>query len=475
MNKVLLFSALIVNAFCQFNQTVNTTPVLQPDSLPFKINIVLSDFQLPSDNLEGIGLQSFVSASCEGKWLLLAGRTNGLHGFDTVGANFPPRRQNTLIYVIDPNKKSVITRSLTDSGSGLTQDQIDTLSVTAAEYYQIGNTLYMVGGYGVESATGVFSTKLTLTAIDIPGLIAWVENSNSKKTAKQSIRQTSHPLLQVTGGYLTQANPHEPFLLIFGQNFIGAYTPDSNGLYTEQVRPFNIIDNGKTLYVLPLAQFDQNPNYRRRDLNVIPIVQQGSRSLDFGYVALSGVFTIAGGVWTVPVWIDVKGESYMPDPTNPNTFAQGMNNYISARAELFSKATNEMYCILMGGISYYTYANGIFTPDAIIPFTNNVTTLKIDSSGNFSQYIMENEYPFIPAQFTNPGNELLFGASARFIPTNNLSAFSNGVFSLDELASEPVLLGYIVGGIQSTLPNTADSLGETAASPYIFSVFLERR
>src|SRR5690348_15932396 len=176
------------------NQTETLSPLLSPDSLPFTISNSLADFQLPSDNLNSFGIQSFAWAIHENKALFLAGRTNGLHGFSPGNNNFPPLLQNTLVYVVDPKTKTVKTRSLTDSSSKLSQSQIDTLSVTAPQYFQVDNTLYMVGGYGVDTATGQFSTKSTLTAIDIPGLMRWVEKG--KSSAAKSIRQTSRPLLQ---------------------------------------------------------------------------------------------------------------------------------------------------------------------------------------------------------------------------------------------------------------------------------------
>ena len=88
---------------------------------------------------------------------------------------------------------------------------------------------------------------------------------------------------------------------------------------------------------------------------------------------------------------------------------------------------------------------------------------------------MENQYPVILSEFPpNLDVPLFFGAEARFVPENHLPIFSNGVFSIDELGSSPVLLGYIVGGIQSTVDNTA-SMADSAASPYIFSVYIQRR
>ena len=88
-------------------------------------------------------LQSFASGIYNGQWVLIAGRTNGLHGFSDDGlANFPPRYQNTDVWVIDPVSKETWSRSLDDTSSGLTSSEIDSLSSTNTESYQDGNTLY---------------------------------------------------------------------------------------------------------------------------------------------------------------------------------------------------------------------------------------------------------------------------------------------------------------------------------------------
>ena len=135
------------------NQTSDLSPIFPPDSLPFTISITLADFQLPSDNLNAFGIQSFAWAVYQGKALLIAGRTNGLHGFDIGDNNFPPRQQNTIVYVVDPDSQTVATKSLLDPSSQLSQSQIDALSVTASQYFQVNNTLYIVGGYGVDTPT----------------------------------------------------------------------------------------------------------------------------------------------------------------------------------------------------------------------------------------------------------------------------------------------------------------------------------
>jgi hypothetical protein len=452
------------------NQTPTVSPILSGSDLPFRVSIESADFSLPS------GLHSYVSATYGGKWLLLAGRTNGMHDFNDDDNNFPPRKQNTTVYVVDPARQTVSSKSLADPRSGLTQRQIDLLSVTSPQAYQVGTTLYMTGGYGVDTATGRFSTKDALTAIYVPGLMHWVEEVVANETAAQYIRQTFDPIFQVTGGYMTQG-PRNVTLLIFGQNFEGFYVPSASGVYTQQVRRFRIVDDGVTLSFSPKALVDTlstpippNPHYRRRDLNVVPVVTVTRGLPVSSWVALSGVFTLPGGAWTVPVSISPLGVPSMADPSLPGTFKQGMNNYVAPTLGLFSTSGN-MYTVVMGGISFGYFANGVFQTDGELPFINQVTTIRIDPQGGFTQYLMDAEYPVIRSTESNPGNPLLFGAGAQFFPSTPLPMFDNGVLQLERLGTAPVVVGYIAGGIQSTVPNTAQR-SDSAASPYIFKVTL---
>lgn len=466
ISRLSLFAALgWLSSLSADNQTPDTSSIYPENDLPFRIQIEQADFSLPN------GLHSGVKATYKGKWLFLAGRTNGMHSFNFDNNNFPPSMQNQVVYVVDPVKKTVVSKSLTDPSSGLTQHQVDLLSVTSPQYYRTGQTLYITGGYGVDTSSGLFSTKDVLTAINVPGLIHWVLDAYPGETAAQHIRQISDPIFRVTGGYMTKIG--HTTLLVFGQNFQGFYLPSSSGEYTEQIRRFKIYDNGKKLAVkiLPSKPLIQEPNYRRRDLNVVPIVQVKCGFSVPALTALSGVFTLTGGIWTIPVIISANGNSTTKDANDPEAFKQGMNNYACATLGLFSRRHEEMYTLLLGGLSYGFFDNGVFETDEEIPFINQVTTIKLDKHGDFKQYIMSGQYPVIISTQSNPGNPLLFGAGAYMIQNPSLPAYRNGVLKLDGLCKEPVLLGYIVGGIQSTLPNT-NVASDSAASSYIFKVTL---
>lgn len=457
LSLIMFFSAQAAGP--NLNQTDTLSPVLVDMPLPFSITIETEDYQVPG------GIHSGASAQYQSKVLYIAGRTNGLHGFNNDDFNFPPQQQNTSVIVIDLDKKRVYSRDMNDPASGLTQEQIDTLSVTSPQHYQSGNTLYITGGYGVDTFSGNFSTKDKLSALDVPGLINWVMNPGTAPAASNYIRQISNPAFQVTGGAMMQVKGF-PTLLIFGQNFQGYYTDSSNGLYTQQVRRFTIFDDGINLGATILPPTDPDPSFRRRDLNVIPVMQ--CKNIQ-SFIALSGVFTIPGGIWTVPVEITAGGIPSMANPNLPTTFKQGMNNYASAHAELFAK-NGTMYSLLFGGLTYEYYQDGEFLTDSEIPFTNQITCIKRTKNGDYTQFLLPTEYPVILSTQSNPGNPLLFGSGAKFVNAPGIAAYSNSVLKLKKI-KKPTVIGYIIGGIQSTVPNTF-TMSDSAASPYIFKVTL---
>jgi hypothetical protein len=509
---VALFVVLVCHCFGECppctNQTANLTIPLPEDSLPYRVTIEQADFSLPA------GLHSFAFAVHEGEWLLISGRNNGLHDVDNTDPNvnpFPPEAQNTYVFVINPKTKTSYYRSLYDSSAGLSQHQIDLLSAGDTLFYYAKNksTLYLVGGYGIDTASNTMGTKNALTAIDVPSLIRWVKDPRKSKSAAKCIRTIYDPLFQLTGGVMLQSNEHQPHLLAFGQNFDGNYTTSSGGAYSQQIRPIQIVDNGSDLFMHPLPQPQQQITYRRRDLNVVPIVRKNGKSLSMSFTALSGVFTPGDinnspGAWTVPIEINPDGTSRMLDANDPNTFAQAMNNYSCANVGLYSTRKDKMYILLFGGISSSLFSDGsdcntdpnpqcncctawrpakgnIFTVCCNLPFTNDVTTIEIDKQGIYRQYIMSGTFPIINSSppvcpgyppMTCSGGPLqtiyLFGTNAAFIPAEGLPTFPNGVIALDKL-DKPFFAGYIIGGIASTILDT-NCTTDTQASFYVFKV-----
>jgi hypothetical protein len=450
-------------AYATANQTDDLSPILPQSGLPFHVVIEKANFQLP------VGFHSGVVGVYKGLWVFIGGSLVGLHGFGPDP--FSASGQNTNIYVVNPTTGTVASRSLADPSSGLNQLQIDSLSVISPQGYQDGDTLYMTGGYGVDKTTGTFGTRSTLTAVNLPGIVQWVINpGNPGNTVVNNIRQMSNPIFQISGGRMYKSGNMTQ--LIFGQNFTGVYTPGSSGNYSQQIKQFQIKSAGGQLAIDMYTPIPQSPNinFRRRDLNIVPALFNNNNLLKYGFIAYAGVFTVAGGVWTVPVVINDTSAT-MADPSLPTTFKQAMNQYICATAGLYSRKSSSMYHIFLGGISYGYYdTNGVFQTDSEIPFINQVTTVAMDNTGTFRQYLMNAQYPTILSTGANAGNPLLFGTGAYFIENNTVQKYPNSVINLDNIRQSTVI-GYVVGGIASTLANT-NTQADSIASPYIFKVTL---
>ncbi len=440
------------------NQTPDVSPIVVNGTLPFDINLAVQDMGSASVP----ALQSYALGQVGDDWVLVAGRTNGLHGFTNNGTlNFPPASQNTEVWVIDPVTKQTWSRSLSDPSANLTASEVTALSATATEYYQNNSTLYVAGGYVYDASVDNFTTYNTLTALDLPGVINWVQNGTGSLV--QNVRQTTNSAFQITGGAMTQINGLT--LLSLGQDFEGPYTAAANGNYSQQVRTFNIIDNGASLAIANLSASTPDPAYRRRDLNVVPLLQSDGHG---GYIqsqsAFSGVFTLSGGAWTVPVEISANGTPSMADPSASGTFKQGMNNYQSPVVSLYDSATDSTHSVLLGGISlqYYNATTGNFTTDNELPFIDQSTDIVHTADGNYTQYLLSNaSFPDI----SGPDGPLLFGAGAHFFLAPGIPTI-DGMIDLDSITGT-ILLGYVFGGIEAD----QGDFGNSTASSGIFDVY----
>jgi hypothetical protein len=454
-----LASALLAFSASAQNQTSTFSPIVIGGSLPYTLS--LSVYNMGGSALVPT-LQSYALGVSNNLWVLVAGRTNGLHNFTNDGfQNFPPAYQNTTIWVIDPVNKQTWSRSLNDPTANLTVSQVDALSATNTEDVQIGDRLYIAGGYVYDRTTDNYTTYSTLSALDLAGVVDWVQNGTG--TLASHLRQTTDPILKVAGGELRMINGRA--LLVLGQDFEGPYTVASNGNYTEAVRTFDIVDDGVTLSIANASSSIPADEYRRRDLNVVPFLKDGGATE--GLLALAGVFLpgATGGAWTVPVEISADGTPSMADPNLPATFKQGMNTYRSATISLYSASRGETHTISLGGISleYFDPATQQIAYDPGIPFINGITDIVRTDAGAYSQYYL-GEFPSIP----NPSNAnapFLFGAEANFIPSPVIPTYDNGMLNLDSL-TQPTVIGYVYGGIIASQAN----FGATGASNYIFAV-----
>jgi hypothetical protein len=474
----LLFGLTTAGALAD-NQTPTVSPVsTDTASLPYTVRLRQREMPrvLPT-------LQSFTAGQSQGLWVLFGGRTNGMHGFtDDPLENFPPRHQNKRIWVIDPISGRRWSRRIDESS--LKRKQVDALSSFAAQSVQIDDTLYVVGGYGFSRSANNFTTFSTMTAFDLGNIIKWVRRESGLPPGKEDlanlIRQTSHKTLQVTGGQMMMVEDRA--ILAFGQLFDGGYgSPNFNQVYTTQVRSFRIVDDGTTLGIEDVRRRPTQPNptdFRRRDYNLIPIIDQARRPGQTVHaVALSGVFTLTDGMFTVPVEISGNGVPSMRDPDappsslEPDVFKQAMNGYNCAVLPIFDGATGENHAVLFGGISYVYYNSGSFIEDSNFPFVNDVTAVVRSTDGGYRQ-VWLGRFPKVQSA---DQKRLHFGAEAAVFLKQSTPVTENGMLDLAALKAQhgtgPVHVGWIFGGIAANSPNG----GTSVASNLVFEIIVTPR
>ena len=413
------------------------------------INISLSAINI--ENLDG--RQSFAVGQANGKWLIIGGRTDGLHRRQPF-ASFDTNGQPNELLVIDPVSKQKWTANLSTLPIAIQE----ALKATNIDFIQNNNQLYLIGGYGYSNTLGDHTTFNTLTAIAVSETIAAIV---SNYNYSNYIRQTSNSIFQNTGGQLEKIN--DSYYLIGGQDFQGRYNPHGpthgpgfTQIYSNQIRKFNILDNGTLLGVNNISIITDSLNLHRRDYNALPQILP---NLSQGITAYSGVFQQNVDLPYLNA-VTIDSLSYVVN----NNFNQYYNHYHCANIPLYSASKNEMHALFFGGIAQYYDSLGILVQDNNVPFVKTIARVTRDVNGTLAEYKLPIEMP------------ALLGAGAEFIYRDNLPVYTNGVIKMDELSADSTVLGYIYGGINSSAKNIfwINDGSQSASSANIYKVTLHR-
>jgi len=400
-------------------------------------------------NINGLGgLQAFVFGQHNGKWLVVGGRLDGLHRRQPF-ASFDVAGNNNQIIVVDPISQQKWSAPISSLPIAL-QEQ---LSSTNMQFHQEGNYLYLIGGYGYNVATSSRKTFENLTAIDVPAVINSIINGTSFTSF---FRQISDPQFAVTGGHLKKIN--NTFYLICGNKFDGNYNPMGHQtytqVYTDEIRKFNMTDNGTTISITHLPSMHDATSLHRRDYNAVPqILPNGAE----GVTIFSGVFQPTIDLPFLDC-VDIDSTTYVVN----TSFQQYYNHYHCAVLPIYSSSNNEMHNIFFGGIAQYYDSLGVLVQDNNVPFVKTIARVTRNSAGIMAEYKLPVEMPS------------LLGAGAEFIANETISHFNNEVFKLDDFVSDSTLVGYIYGGISSTASNIffTNTGTQSSASSQIFKVYV---
>lgn len=410
----------------------------------FNYSVELQAINVP--NLPG--LHSYAFGQHNGKWLIIGGRLDGLHARQPFNA-FPASQNNDELMVIDIASQEFWTAPLTDLPTGL-QEQLQS---TNMNFYQDGDTLFIVGGYAYASSVDDHITFPNLTSIDVPGTIDAIINNQS---LAPYFKQLSDAIFAVTGAQMGKIGDY--FYLIGGHRFDGRYNPMNNPTfvqeYTDEIRKFTIDNSGSQLSYDNYTTLSDPVHLHRRDYNLLPQIFPGG---EFGYTLSSGVFQINQDLpYLYP--IDITETSIFP----MTEFNQYLSNYHSASTYLYDSTNEEMHSIFFGGMAQYYYSNGTLIQDNNVPFVKTISLLTRHQDGNLEEFVLPIEMP------------LFTGASAEFIPNQSLPHLDDNIIDLASIPQTDFVIGHIYGGIESPLlnPFTANQTSQTDAGSVIYEVSL---
>ena len=404
-------------------------------------------------NAPGIHSYSWGMTS-DHKWVIIGGRIDGLHQRQPFAA-FQESDNNQNVFVIDPVTDQTWLAGLNTLSTPL----FEQLQSTNQQFIQRDSTLYIVGGYGRSATANDHLTYPNLTAVSIDGLANAVINGTS---INSFFRQITDVNLKVTGGQLGYLD--STFYLVGGHLFDGAYNPmgpdHGPGFtqeYTNEIRTFELLDDGTNLTIANYQAVQDTVNLHRRDYNMAPQIFPNG---ELGYTAFSGVFDPNDMPYLNSVDI-TSPTSYV---TN-NSFNQYLSQYHSAKLPIYDTAANVMHTLFFGGLSQFTLAAaGNLVEDTDVPFVKTISRVTRDASGAMQE--IDLDYVEMPS---------LVGSGAEFIPLHQYY-YPNEVLDLNSVPAAKTLVGYIYGGIESTQANIffTNNGTQSFASNVIFKVFINK-
>ena len=165
-------------------------------------------------------LQSFAHGTHKGDWLLFAGRTNskdssgGLHKLKasyTTSASFPKQSFNEYIFVYNVEKDQrdsisydtllqVVEKNFPEYDSILKENRSVFVN-TNSQVAQVGEFMYLVGGYGPPDAnsTSKYTTYNQIAKIHVPSLINLVKGNDTAVDKNKLFAFGKHKNLVATG------------------------------------------------------------------------------------------------------------------------------------------------------------------------------------------------------------------------------------------------------------------------------------
>ena len=403
-------------------------------------------------SIEGLGgLQSYAVGTYDGEWLLIGGRLDGLHQRQPFAA-FSADGKNQELIVVNPVDKKVWRAPLSSLPTSLKEQ----LSSTNMQFYQSENSLLCTGGYGYSPTSDDHITFPYLTIVNISQTISDVKNNTVNVS---SFQQIENEAFRVTGGALNKIE--DVYHLVGGHTFMGRYNPMGPEFgpgfvqkYTDEIRRFKIsADENPTVEFFDPIHDEMH--LHRRDYNLVPSLSGEEREL----MLFSGVFKNTVDLpWLYPVSISMDGYQPIED------FTQYFNHYHCANLPIYDQSTDVMHTLFFGGIAQFYKDNDVLVQDNDVPFVNTIADVSRNESGELKETRLSTAMP----GYLGAGSVLILNSDVTMVDDDILDGSMIG----DEFQD----VGYIYGGIRSSLPNIfwINTGQESEANRTIYKVAIKK-
>jgi hypothetical protein len=397
------------------------------------------------------GLQSYAVGQYEGKWLIIGGRTEGIHARQGH-SSFPGSRNNTTVFVIDVREKRFWSASVDSLPTNLSEQ----LQSTNMIFYQDKETLFLVGGYALSKSKNRHITYPYLTSVNLPKTIEAVMNGSS---VLEGIIQLEDERFALTGGQMSKLG--DTYVIAGGHRFDGRYNPHGpdHGMgfkqsYSNGIHQFKVEVSSGDIVVSDFKTMRDLIHLRRRDFNLIPNISADGRE---SLTITSGVFQMDKDLpYHHPIEFDLDG--YKPI----TQFNQLLSNYHSAKVSLYDAKRGNMHHVFLGGISRFYLEGNDLKKDDQVPFVNTISQLSRDQGGIWRESALSTSMPGY------------LGAGAEFIVHPDHQKTAHQAILLPEDSSGRMLLGHMYGGIASPMQHAFFNYetSSTYADSTIYAVYL---
>jgi len=383
----------------------------------------------PGYTHEALGVQAFAYAQVDDEILIIGGRKDGLHRRQPF-ASMDSAGMNQFITLYNLNDHSILQASI----ASLPTEVAEQFTSTNMEFCQYGDYLYLVGGYGYSPSKQDHITHPIITSIQLPNFI----QSMKEGLPLAGIQFISSPDFAITGGALMHI--HDRYYLVGGNRFDGRYNPmggpSYTQTYTEKISQWLLTHEYGVFKAKEIQNHTSKELLHRRDLNVLPYLNAEGKEMG---VAFSGVFQPDIDLpWQNSITFNESGYREIPQ------FVHHLNQYHCAHFSAYSASNHSNYFVFLGGMGEFYLDGNIVTQSNDVPFVKNIGAVTLNGNNQFSEYLLPTKLPYY------------LGSSAEFIPNALLPYSAEHVLDMDKLFSgtqDSVLVGYLLGGIQSNAPN----------------------